>query len=51
LGALVATNASSDPGFPPYTIALAKQLGLKLQSGGGPVDVLVIDSVQPPGEN
>ena len=31
--------------------ALEEQLGLKLEAGRGPVDVLVIDSVQPPTAN
>ena len=31
--------------------ALQEQLGLKLESSRGPVDIMVIDSVQPPSEN
>jgi uncharacterized protein (TIGR03435 family) len=36
---------------PPFATALRDQLGLKLESGRGPVDVLVIDSVQQPTPN
>ena len=34
-----------------FEVALSQQLGLKLESRRGPVDVLVIDSVQLPGAN
>jgi uncharacterized protein (TIGR03435 family) len=42
---------ADDPNAPSYTAALQEQLGLKLESSRGPVDVLVIDSVQQPTEN
>jgi len=37
--------------IPYYTTALEEALGLKLETGRGPVDVWVIDSVQQPTEN
>ena len=37
-----------DPARPTMFIALEDQLGLKLQSTNGPLDVIVIDSVEPP---
>jgi uncharacterized protein (TIGR03435 family) len=43
-------TAAADPG-PTIFSALPEQLGLKLESAKGPVDVLVIDSVQKPTEN
>jgi uncharacterized protein (TIGR03435 family) len=41
---------SAAPG-PSIFTALQEQLGLKLESSKGPVEVLVIDSVQKPSEN
>jgi bla regulator protein blaR1 len=40
-----------DPSGPSLVTALQEQLGLKLESSKGPVQVLVIDSVQRPSEN
>jgi bla regulator protein blaR1 len=44
-------NAASDPNSVSFTTALEEQLGLRLESTRGPVEVLVIDSVQLPTEN
>jgi hypothetical protein len=45
-----ATTPPADSG-PSIFTAIEEQLGLKLESGKGPVNLLVIDSVQRPSEN
>ncbi len=48
--ALTVPNAAADPGADFFT-ALQEQLGLKLESAKGPVEILVIDHVERPSEN
>jgi uncharacterized protein (TIGR03435 family) len=40
-----------DPSGPTFLEALQEQLGLKLESQAGPIDILVIDHVEQPSEN
>lgn len=42
---------SADAGAPSIFTAVQEQLGLKLESGRGPVDILVIDHVERPSKN
>jgi bla regulator protein blaR1 len=44
-------NVQSDQSGPTFLEALKEQLGIKLESQTGPVDVLVIDHVEQPSEN
>lgn len=41
-------RVNNDPNLPSFTTALQEQVGLKLESARGPVEVLVIDSAQLP---
>jgi uncharacterized protein (TIGR03435 family) len=45
-----ATDAD-DTGAPPVFVALREQLGLAVESGRGPVQVMVIDRLEHPSEN
>ena len=45
------TTSDAPPDHVPLLIAIEEQLGLKLERGRGPVDVLVIESVERPTPN
>lgn len=42
---------AADSSFPPLLAAIQEQLGLKLESGKGPVDIVVIDHIERPSAN
>jgi uncharacterized protein (TIGR03435 family) len=47
----IAPGSADEASLPPFAVALEEQLGLKLEQRKGPINVLVIESVQPPTEN
>jgi uncharacterized protein (TIGR03435 family) len=48
-GSAPVSPSGDDP--PDLSTAVREQLGLRLQSGRGPIDVLVIDAMRPPADN
>lgn len=50
-GSVAAASAVAESSWPPVGKALEEQLGLKLESGRGPVPVLLIDHVERPSAN
>ena len=51
LNGLLPPDVEPDPSGPTFLEALKEQLGLKLDSQKGPVDVIVVDHVEHPSEN
>lgn len=51
VGARLGVVENTDPDLPALSTALEEQLGLRLESRRGPLEVLVIDSVQQPTPN
>jgi bla regulator protein blaR1 len=51
VGEPLPVGAAGDSNLPNIFTALEEQLGLKLESAKGPVEVIVIDRVEKPGEN
>jgi uncharacterized protein (TIGR03435 family) len=47
LGTLGGVTIQNNPDLPSYPTALREQLGVKLQSTRGPVDVIMIEAIQP----
>jgi uncharacterized protein (TIGR03435 family) len=45
------STSASESDAPPLSIALEQQLGLKLVKSTGPVEIVVIDSIEQPSEN